>query len=221
MLSQLNFFKYFQSNLNPFLIIPLLNNSSNIPFQLFILIKKKLFPLKIQLITCIILSIISILFLPFNVFLFQNNIFGIIISAILVMLLGITGALIQNSFYALGSYFPLNQIVYISIEQGFCGIITAILTLIILFFVNTGNDENDYINDALIFFGLALLISIICLISLIYLFKTDYCKYYLLSLDKKDDKNNKLINIFIFIFYFLIILNFKLHNNENNDNKDI
>ena len=40
MLNQLNFVEYFQKRINPFLTIVLLDNFSNIPLQLLVLIKK-------------------------------------------------------------------------------------------------------------------------------------------------------------------------------------
>ena len=42
LLNQLNFVEYFQKRINPFLSIVLLDNFSNIPLQLVILIKKKI-----------------------------------------------------------------------------------------------------------------------------------------------------------------------------------
>jgi hypothetical protein len=60
MLNQLNFVEHFQKRINPFLSIVLLDNFSNIPLQLVILIKKTLFNLKKQLIYSLIILIICL-----------------------------------------------------------------------------------------------------------------------------------------------------------------
>ena len=153
MLNQLNFVEYFQKRINPFLSIVLLDNFSNIPLQLYILIKKALFNLKKQLIYSLIILIISLIAFPLIVFLLKNNIVGNILTLLLAIIIGVIGSSLKSGFYALGSFFPLKNIVSFSTGQGVSGILMAALGLFIRYVVNSGNEEKDLRNGALIFFG--------------------------------------------------------------------
>ena len=227
MLNQLNFVEYFQKRINPFLTIVLLDNFSNIPLQLLVLIKKKLFNIKKQLIISLIILIICLIAFPFVVFLLKNNVVGNILTLLLAIIVGVIGSLLKSGFYALGSYFPLKNIVSFSTGQGISGILMAFLGLFIRYVVNTGNEEKDLINGALIFFGFSLLLAIITLLSLFYIYKSKYGKYYLSKTnefkinddikqsEKEDakeyediDSNNKILHI-------------KKNNNKINDDSEI
>ena len=179
MLNQLNFVEYFQKRINPFLTIVLLDNFSNIPLQLLVLIKKKLFNLKKQLIYSLIILIICLIAFPFVVFLLKNNIVGNVLTLLIAIIIGIIGSSLKSGFYALGSYFPLKNIVSFSTGQGVSGILMAFLGLFIRYVVNTDNEEKDLKNGALIFFGFSLLLSIIALFSLLYIYRSKYGEYHL------------------------------------------
>ena len=192
MLNQLNFVEYFQKRINPFLSIVLLDNFSNIPLQLYILIKKALFNLKKQLIYSLIILIISLIAFPLIVFLLENNIVGNFLTLLLAIIIGVIGSSLKSGFYALGSFFPLKNIVSFSTGQGVSGILMAALGLFIRYVVNSGNEEKDLRNGALIFFGFCLLLTIITLLALFYIYKSKYGKYHLSkSKDIEDNDNNK------------------------------
>ena len=191
MLNQLNFVEYFQKGINPFLSIVLLDNFSNIPLQLVILIKKKLFNLKKQLIVSLIILIICLLAFPFVVYLLKNSITGNILTILIAIIVGVIGSLLKSGFYALGSFFPLKNIVSFSTGQGVSGIIMALLGLLIRYLVNSGDDGKDLRNGALIFFGFSLLLSLIALLSLFYIYKSQYGQAHLSdNKDIKNDNNN-------------------------------
>jgi ABC-type multidrug transport system fused ATPase/permease subunit len=95
--------------------------------------------------------------------------------------MGLINALIQSGFLALTSYFPLEKIVFYSTGQGISGVIMALLQLLVLFYINTGDPDNDFKYGALIFFGISIFILLIVLCSLIYIFNSDYGKAYLPS----------------------------------------
>ena len=181
-IAQIPFFSHYLNSLNPSVSFPLLNKLFNIPLQFILLIRKKIFPLKFQLIFSIVLSIICLISLPFFVFSFEKDskISGSI-SIILILIMGLINALIQSGFLALTSYFPLDKIVLYSTGQGISGIILALLVLVVLFCVNTGDIDNDFKYGAIIFFGISVLILFIVLCALIYLFNSDYGKEYLPS----------------------------------------
>ena len=192
MLNQLNFVEYFQKRINPFLSIVLLDNFSNIPLQLLILIKNKLFNLKKQLFYSLIILSLSLIAFPLVVFLFKNSILGNVLTLLIAIIIGVIGSLLKSGFYALGSFFPLNNIVSLSTGQGASGILMALLGLFIRYVVNTDDEQKDLRNGALIFFGVSLLLSIITLLSLFYIYKSKYGKYHLSKVEIEDI--NKEIN---------------------------
>ena len=186
-IAQIPFFSYYLNSLNPSVSFPLLNKLFNIPLQFILLIKKKLFPLKLQLIVSIIISIICLISLPCFVFLSETNKhLGMSATIMLVLIMGLINASLQNGFLSLTSHFPLDKIVFYSTGQGISGIIMALLELVVLFYVNTGNTDEDFKYGAFIFFGISVLILILVIFALIFLFNSDYGKYYL-----SNEKNNK------------------------------
>ena len=100
--------------------------------------------------------------------------------------MGLINASLQNGFLSLTSHFPLDKIVFYSTGQGISGIIMALLEIVVLFCVNTGNSDDDFKYGSLIFFGISVLILIVSIFALIFLFNSDYGKYYL-----SNEKNNK------------------------------
>ena len=194
-IAQIPFFSHYLDSLNPSVSFPLLNKLFNIPLQFILLIKKRLFPLKSQLIFSIIVSIICLISLPFFVFPFEkNSIISIVITILLVLTMGLINALIQSGFLALTSYFPLDKIVFYSTGQGISGIIMALLVLVVLFYINTGDLDNDFKYGALIFFGISVIILLIVFCALIYLFNSDYGKEYLPSSAYNNNNYNENID---------------------------
>ena len=203
-IAQIPFFSYYLNSLNPSVSFPLLNKLFNIPLQFILLIKKKLFPLKSQLIISIIISIICLICLPCFVFLSETNKqLGTTVTIILILIMGLINASLQNGFLSLTSHFPLDKIVFYSTGQGISGIIMALLELVVLFYVNTGNTDEDFKYGAFIFFGISILILIIVVFALLYLFNSNYGKQYLHDENKKAEKENN---------------KDKLNNNEINTN---
>ena len=184
-IAQIPFFSFYLNSLNPSVSFPLLNKLFNIPLQFILLIKKKLFPLKTQLICSIIISIISLISLPCFVFLSETNKhLGTTVTIILILIMGLINASLQNGFLSLTSHFPLEKIVFYSTGQGISGIIMALLELVVLFCINTGNVDKDFKYGTFIFFGISILILIFTIFALIYLFNSNYWKLYLIN-----DKN--------------------------------
>ena len=194
--AQIPFFSHYLDSLNPSVSFPLLNKLFNIPLQFILLIKKRLFSLKSQLTFSIIASIFCLIALPFFVFSFEkNSTISIIITVLLILTMGLINALTQSGFLALTSYFPLDKIVFYSTGQGISGIIMALLVLIVLFYINTGDIDDDFKYGALVFFGISVFILIIVFCALVYLFNSDYGKKYLpSSAYSKNNENNDIQN---------------------------
>ena len=181
-IAQIPFFTHYLDSLNPSVSFPLMNKLFNIPLQFILLVKKRLFPLKSQLIFSIVVSILCLVSLPFSVFSFEKNSYiSGTMTTTLILIMGMINALAQSGFLALSSYFPLDKIVFYSTGQGISGIIMALLQLVVLFFINTGDVEEDSKIGALVFFGIAVIILIIVLCALFYIFNSDYGKDYLPS----------------------------------------
>ena len=211
MLNQLNFVEFFQKRINPFLTIVLLDNFSNIPLQLIVLIKKRLFNIKKQLVYSLMILFICLIAFPLIVFLLKNKIVGNVLTLLIAIIIGVISSSLKCGFYALDSYFPLKNIVSFSTGQGISGILMAFLGLFIRYVVNTGNEEKDLKNGAFIFFGFSLFLILIAFFSLLYLYKSKYGAYYLSKAneleietnDKKDtiketehiESNNNIIHI--------------------------
>ena len=128
MLNQLNFVEFFQKNINPFLSIVLLHNFSSIPLQLIVLIKKKLFNIKKQLIYSLMILFFCLIAFPLLVFLLQNKIIGNILTLLIATIIGIISSSLKCGFYALDSYFPLKNIV--SFSTGYFRYINGFFRLI-------------------------------------------------------------------------------------------
>ena len=190
-IAQIPFFSFYLNSLNPSVSFPLLNKLFNIPVQFILLIKKKLFPLKSQLIFSILISIVCLISLPCSVFLSETRKhLGTTITIVLILIMGLLNASLQNGFLSLTSYFPLDKIVFYSTGQGISGIIMALLKLLVLFYVNAGDIEEDHKYGAIIFFGISILILIIAVFALIFIFNSSYGKQYLPNENKETNNKN-------------------------------
>ena len=171
-IAQIPFFSYYLNSLNPSVSFPLLNKLFNIPLQFILLIKKKLFPLKSQLIVSIIISIICLISLPCFVFLSETNKqLGTTVTIILILIMGLNNASLQNGFLCLTSHFPQDKIVFYSTGQGISGIIMALLE-----------------------FGISVLILIIVVFALLFIFNSNYGKQYLPNENNKIEKDKDNLN---------------------------
>lgn len=179
LLTKLDFFSYFLKDMKPNTTFSFLNFFLNIVFQFILIIKKDLFPLKIQLIVGIVGSILFLIGIPVStMFLPKNEMINFIVTGGLVLLMGFINALASGSFFNYVSHFPLELIVAFSGGQGFSGIAMNVLEYIVLLSLN-GEEENLIVLRAWIFFGISALILVVCLILLLYNYNSEYCRYYL------------------------------------------
>ena len=116
---------------------------------------------------------------------------GNVLTLLIAIIIGVIGSLLKSGFYALGSFFPLNNIVSLSTGQGVSGILMAVLGLFIRYVINTDNEKKDLRNGALIFFGICLLLSLITIFALFYIYKSKYGKYHLLKENNEDNNKEK------------------------------
>ena len=179
LLTKLDFFSHFLKDMKPNTTFSFLNFFLNIVFQFILIIKKDLFPLKLQLIVGIVGSILFLIGIPVStMFLPKNEMINFIVTGGLVLLMGFINALASGSFFNYVSHFPLELIVAFSGGQGFSGITMNVLEYIVLLSLN-GEEENLIVLRAWIFFGISALILVVCLILLLYNYNSEYCRYYL------------------------------------------
>lgn len=191
-LTELDFFNYFLSDINPFRSFPFLNYILNITFQFLLIWKKNLIPLKIELICGIIGSIIFLVLVPLSAsILGKNKMINKIITSILIVLMGFINALASGGFFSYVGHFPLEMIVLFNVGQGISAILLNILEYIVIASVNIKEEKIRYVVGAWIFFGFGILLLITCLILLLYSYKDEFCKYYL---NKGETKTLNSIN---------------------------
>ncbi len=180
LLTEIEFFKYYLSDMKPAVSFSFLIYILNILFLFLMMWKKNLFSLKFQLIGGILGSIVFLILVPAcTMLLGKNTLANEIITGGLIFLMGFINALCAGGFFNFVSHFPLEMIVALSTGQGFSGITMNILQYIVLVAINSNDLENDIIFQAWIFFGFSILILLICLIILLYSFNDEYFKYYL------------------------------------------
>lgn len=190
-LTELPFFNKYLTDFVPGKTIPFLNFTLNITFQLLIICKKDLFELKKQLFIGLISSIILLILIPLMVTsLPENSIQNMIVTSILILIMGFINALLTSGFYALASFFPTEIIVSLNTGMAVAGILMNVIQYIVL--ISIDNTKIDII--ALTFFSISGFILLLCLIILIFQFKTIYFKFYLKPLDKTviEDNSEKL-----------------------------
>ena len=154
-LSDISFFMNYQGKYDPSISYPFLNYTPNIIFQLILIWKKQILSYKAQLIIGIVGSMISLVVLPLIVINFEkNSLLGFIITAIIILILGLVDALCSSGFFGLTSHFPRKMAVYLSTGQGLSGILMNIISYIVISSVNTGNNDDNAKLGAIIFFSI-------------------------------------------------------------------
>ena len=185
-LTELTLFNNFLNEMNPYVSFPFYIIILNIFFQFLLFCKRDLFPLKFQLYTGIIGSIVFLILIPLCVINLEKNSFiNKFTTGGLVVLMGFINALCSGGFYNLESNFPYEMIVALATGQGFSGIGMNVIQYIVLLSIK-GDDDDAIILQAWIFFSISIFILLICLILLFISFNNEYFQYYL-NKSKKDN----------------------------------
>ena len=194
LLTKLDFFIFFLEGMKPSMSFSFLNFVLNIFFQFLLIIKKDLFPLKLQLIGGIVGSIFFLISIPVSTMLLpKDSLINYIITGGLVVLMGFINALASGGFFNFVSYFPGELIVAFSAGQGFSGIAMNVLEYLCLIFIG-GQEEKLIIIRAWIFFGVSSLILIICLILVLVNYNSEFTKFYLSKITNNDIPEGSLVD---------------------------
>ena len=173
-LTQISFFDQHVKGIEPMQSFAFLNFALNIVLQFVLLCKKDLFKIKYQLILGLASSIVFLILIPTLVMVLEKTRIINVLIVILVLIMGLTNALLSSGFFALVSFFPTEQIVELSTGQGFSGIIMNIIEYFILAFTD-GNSKIGVI----IFFIISCAILLCTLIVLLFFLKSEFFVYYL------------------------------------------
>ena len=192
LLTKLDFFDYFLSDIKPFRSFSFLNYFLNITFQFILIWKKNLISLKAELIGGIVGSIIFLVLVPLSAsYLGQNEMINKVITALLVVLMGFINALASGGSFSYAGQFPLDMIVFFTVGQGLSALLMNVLEYIVLASVHINDVKKEYIVRAWIFFSVAIFILVVCLFFLFYSYRNEYCKYYLNKADNTTSFSNK------------------------------
>ena len=192
LLTKLDFFDYFLSDIKPFRSFSFLNYFLNITFQFILIWKKNLISLKAELIGGIVGSIIFLVLVPLSAsYLGINKMINKVITALLVVLMGFINALASGGSFSYAGQFPLDMIVFFTVGQGLSALLMNVLEYIVLASVHINDVKKEYIVRAWIFFSVAILILVVCLFFLFYSYRNEYCKYYLNKADNTTSISNK------------------------------
>ena len=166
-LSQLDFFMFYQKDYHPEIVFGNINFCINLTLQFILLTTKKRFAYKTLFIVSLCGFMLALISLPFSAIYFPADI-GFKISCISVFITGFSNAIISNSMFGLVSFFPLENVIAVGTGQGISGILMTIIRYIILLFIDEKNGLNI---GAYLFFGISALIILFVLRQIFVLYK--------------------------------------------------
>ena len=190
-LSDISFFMNYQGKYDPSTWFSFCNFLLNIIFQFIMIWKRQFMSYKVELIIGLIASIVSIVVLPIVVLLFEkNSLTGFIVTAGIVLLLGLVNALCTSGFFGLTSFFPREMIISFSTGQGLSGILLNLIGYVVLLSVNTGDKDKDAKLGAVIYFSISGFMLLLTLFILFLGYRTEYFKHYLGKTKEYDPMRN-------------------------------
>ncbi len=185
-LSQLDFFIFYQKDYNPEIIFPNINFLINLLIQFLLLSTKKILSYKTMFYSSLLIYAFILLFFPYITIYFPSEI-SFKISCFFILLNGLASALISNSMFGLVSFFPVENVIAVGAGQGISGILMTLIRYIILLTL----DPQKSINlSSYIFFGISSIIILIVIRKIMQLYKNEYFLNILKKIGeiKSDDK---------------------------------
>ena len=191
-LSQLDFFMFYQKDYHPEIVFGNINFCINLTLQFILLTTKKRFSYKTLFIFSLLGFMVSLITLPIATIYFPANI-GFMLACFSVFLIGFSNAVLQNSMFALVSFFPIENVIAVGTGQGLSGILMTIIRYIILIFIDEKNGLNV---GAYLFFGISSLIILFVLRQTFVVYKNSIFNVVLEQIGetKKKGSEKKLID---------------------------
>ena len=170
-ISNLDFLIYYQKEFHPEITFPNMNFILNLGIQFLLLSTKKIFKYKTQIYTSLLIFLINLILLPITT-IYIKGILGFRINCIIMLLNGVSNALISSSIFGLVSFFPIKCLISLSMGQGLAGILMNVLRYIILIFF--GDNEKNINFSSYIFFTVSAFIMLITIFKFHSIYKKKY-----------------------------------------------
>ena len=166
-LSQLDFFMFYQKDHHPEIVFGTINFFINLTLQFILLTTKRMFSYKTLFYFSLCGYMFSLISLPISAIYFSSDL-GFKISCIVIFINGFSNAVISNSMFGLVSFFSLENVIAVGTGQGISGILMTLIRYAILLFI----DEKKGLNiGAYLFFGISAFIILIVLRQIMVLYK--------------------------------------------------
>ena len=166
-LSQLDFFMFYQKDHHPEIVFGNINFFINLTLQFILLTTKRMFSYKTLFYFSLCGYMFSLISLPISAIYFSSDL-GFKISCIVIFINGFSNAVISNSMFGLVSFFSLENVIAVGTGQGISGILMTLIRYAILLFI----DEKKGLNiGAYLFFGISAFIILIVLRQIMVLYK--------------------------------------------------
>lgn len=154
-LSQLDFFMFYQKDHHPEIFFGNINFCINLTLQFILLTTKRRFSYKTLFYFSLCGYMFSLIFLPISAIYFPPNL-GFKISCAIIFINGFSNAVISSSMFGLVSFFSIENVIAVGTGQGISGILMTLIRYAILLFI----DEKKGLNiGAYLFFGISAFIN--------------------------------------------------------------
>lgn len=185
------FFGVFPSH-NPAFVFGLTLNAPNFIFNFVGIFIAKYISLKARLVVGLIFIFFLTIAMPFVAEYLTESVAWIITLAIIVVM-GIASSFVQGGFFGFAGIFPFKYTGAVMLGNGFSGLAMNFFRMITLAIFPPGEDtEND--NSAfigcLIYFAIASLLVIACIIGYFWVCKTEFAKHYIQKAGVKMDDDS-------------------------------
>lgn len=166
-LSQLDFFMFYQKDHHPEIVFGNINFCINLTLQFILLTTKRRFSYKTLFYFSLCGYMFSLIFLPISAIYFPPNL-GFKISCAIIFINGFSNAVISSSMFGLVSFFSIENVIAVGTGQGISGILMTLIRYAILLFI----DEKKGLNiGAYLFFGISAFIILFVLRQIMVVYK--------------------------------------------------
>ena len=166
-LSQLDFFMFYQKDHHPEIVFGNINFFINLTLQFILLTTKRMFSYKTLFYFSLFGYMFSLITLPISAIYFSSDV-GFKMSCIIIFINGFSNAVISNSMFGLVSFFSLENVIAVGTGQGISGILMTLIRYAILLFIDEKNGLNT---GAYLFFGISAVIILVVLRQVMVLYK--------------------------------------------------
>lgn len=195
-LTALDFFMQSFPSHNPAFIFGLTLNAPNFTFNFIGILLARHIPLKIRFVGGLIVIFCLTLSMPFISNYLEESTAWIIILIIIVVL-GVANSFVQGGAFGFASIFPFKCTGGVMLGNGFSGLAMNFFRMLTLAAFPPKDDAEKSDNSAfigcLIYFAIAALIVICCILGYFWVCKTEYAMFYIQKAGTKVDSEERVI----------------------------